>query len=312
MEKLYSPTTIKTVTNKYDFHMSKSLGQNFLVDGNIVNKIIEGSEIGEEDLVLEIGPGMGVLTAAAAEKAAKVIAVELDHRLIPVLEDTLKDYDNITIHQGDIMKTDLRALISEAKKEPKPFSAVKIIGNLPYYITTPILMKLLEEDARDYAYSITVMVQKEVAERMRAVPGGKIYGALSVAVQYYCEVELLAIVPKEVFFPKPKVDSAVLRLILRKEPPVSLLSEEMFFRVVRAGFGQRRKTLLNSLSAGIDVGKEVVTACLAEADIDPTRRAETLNMNEFACLANVFTKKGISAQRPRGEKGVDESENGME
>ncbi len=294
MEKLYSPTTIKTVTHKYDFHTSKSLGQNFLVDGNIVNKIIDGSEIGEEDLVIEIGPGMGVLTAAAAEKAAKVIAVEIDRRLIPVLEETLKDYDNIEVRQGDIMKTDVPALIAEAFTEHPNYTAVKIIGNLPYYITTPILMKLLEEGARQYAYSITVMVQKEVADRMRATPGGRIYGALSVAVQYYCQVELLAIVPKEVFFPKPKVDSAVLRLVLRKEPPVSLLSEEMFFRVVKSGFGQRRKTLLNSLSAGLGVAKDEVADCLAEAGIVAERRAETLDMDEFAALANVFSKKGIS------------------
>jgi len=292
MEKLYSPSTIKAVSNKHDFHTSKSLGQNFLTDGNVVNKIIDGSEIGPEDLVVEIGPGMGVLTAAAAEKAAKVVAVEIDQRLIPVLQDTLQEYPNVEIRQGDIMKTDVKELVDQISQDrPGGFAAVKIIGNLPYYITTPILMKLLEEGGREYASSITVMVQKEVADRMRAVPGGKIYGALSVAVQYYCQVELLCIVPKEVFFPRPKVDSAVLRLVLRKNPPVELLSEELFFRVVKAGFGQRRKTLLNSISAGMAITKEEAERALVEAGIDPVRRAETLDMKEFANLANVFAKR---------------------
>ena len=289
MEKLYSPTTIKAVTHRHGFQTSKSLGQNFLVDGNIVDKIINGSDIGKTDLVIEIGPGMGVLTAAAAEKAAKVIAVEIDRKLIPILQDTLREFDNVEIRQGDIMKTDVAALVAEARAEsPDGYSKVKVIGNLPYYITTPILMKLLEEGGRNYADSITIMVQKEVADRMRAVPGSRIYGALSVAVQYYCEVELVAAVPKEVFYPKPKVDSSVLLLSLRKEPPVDLLSEEMFFKVFRAGFGQRRKTLLNALSGGFDNGKEKIAAYLAEAGIDPGRRAETLGMSEFAALANAF------------------------
>ncbi|MDD3873513.1 MAG: 16S rRNA (adenine(1518)-N(6)/adenine(1519)-N(6))-dimethyltransferase RsmA, partial [Methanosarcina sp.] len=216
MDKLYSPATIQKIKNKYEFQLSKSLGQNFLIDGNLVDRIIENSLIGKEDLVIEIGPGIGVLTAAAAKKARKVIAVEIDRNLIPILQETLAGYDNIEIINRDIMKTDFREIIKNAEKGNKrPFNSVKIIGNLPYYITTPIIMKILEEDGRGLIGNITIMMQKEVADRIRAIPGSKVYGALSVTVQYYCIVDKIASVSKEVFVPKPKVDSSVIRLTIR-------------------------------------------------------------------------------------------------
>lgn len=294
MDKLYSPTTIRRIREKYEFRFSKSLGQNFLADGNVVNSIIQGAGIGPEDLVLEIGPGIGVMTAAAAEKAAHVIAVEIDRNLIPILEETLAQYDNVTIVCGDIMKTDSRVLIQEAlEKTKRTITGVKVIGNLPYYITTPIIMKLLEEK-RNHKFqydSITVMLQKEVAERITSPPGSRIYGSLSVAVQYFCTVEMLARVPKEVFVPRPKVDSAVIRLDLRKEPPVELISEDMFFAIVRAGFSQRRKTLLNTLAGLCGAGKEETKVLLEEAGIDPVRRAETLSLQEFASVANLWEQR---------------------
>lgn len=295
MDKLYSPATIKQIREKYKFRFSKSLGQNFLIDGNIVNNIIEGAQIGPSDLVIEIGPGMGVLTVAAAEKAAAVTAIEIDAHLISILQETLAGYDNITVIHGDIMKMDLGQIIPDAMAGiKKEITAVKVIGNLPYYITTPIIMKLLEEKGHAGNFdSITIMLQKEVAERIKAFPGSKTYGALSVAIQYYCEVELLATVPKEVFVPRPQVDSTVIRLDLRKTPPVMLLSESMFFSVIKAGFGQRRKMLLNALTGLEGAGKAEVGELLERAGIDPGRRAETLTLEEFAGVANVWAGREL-------------------
>lgn len=298
MEKLYSPVTIKQIKDKHGFKLSKSLGQNFLIDGNIVDTIIRGSMIGKSDLVIEIGCGIGVLTAAAAQKAGWVIGVEIDRNLIPILHDTLAEYDNIQIINQDILKMDLSKIIREAcEGNQGPFTGVKIIGNLPYYITTPIIMKILENQGSNEPYidSITIMLQKEVAERIQAMPGSKIYGALSVAVQYYCTVEMIASVPKEVFIPRPKVDSSVIRLSIRKETPVDLLSKEAFFAVVKAGFGQRRKTLLNAITGVYGCSKEETGAALEQANIDSIRRAETLDMKEFAALANAVYQgmKGI-------------------
>lgn len=278
--KLYAPSTIHEIKQKYGFRLSKSLGQNFLTDKNIIEQIIEGSLIGPQDLVVEIGPGIGVLTAEVAEIAERVVAVEIDKNLIPILEETLGDYDNITIINQDVLKTDL----SELTEKYRTGGSVKIIGNLPYYITTPILMKLLEEHVP--ADSITVMMQKEVADRIKAGPGSKDYGALSVAVQYYCTVERVASVSRDVFFPPPKVDSSVLRLDLRKEQPVNLKDERMFFLCVKAGFGQRRKTLLNSLTGAAGLSKDAVREILKAAGIDSGRRVETLNLDEFAAIAN--------------------------
>lgn len=285
MDKLYSPAKMAQLRAKHDFRHSKSLGQNFLSDKNIIDAIIEGSEIGEEDLVIEIGPGMGVLTAAAAECAARVVAVEIDRHLIPILAETLESYDNVEIINADVMKTDLSAIVEKYRTLGK----VRIIGNLPYYITTPIIMKLLEE--RVPADSITIMMQKEVADRIKASPGSKTYGALSVAVGFYCTVQHVANAPKEVFVPRPKVDSTVIRLDVRPEPPVELIDEKLFFETVKNGFGQRRKTLLNSLTGVRGMPKEGIAAVLTDCGIDSRRRAETLSMSEFADIANEIAKK---------------------
>lgn len=273
------------IREKHGFRHSKSLGQNFLSDIHIIEEIVDGSDIGPEDLVIEIGPGMGVLTAAAAERAAKVIAIEIDKNLIPILEETLAEYDNIEVINADIMKTDLTEIINTAGAG----GSVRIIGNLPYYITTPIIMKLLEE--RVPADSITIMMQKEVAERIKASPGGRDYGALTVAVDFYCTVQHIADAPKEVFVPRPKVDSTVIRLDLRKECPVELSDEKAFFETVKGGFGQRRKTLLNSLTGVCGLPKTDIAEALEAAGIDPKRRAETLSIEEFANVANEISKR---------------------
>lgn len=282
--KLYSPATIKDIRERYGFRLTKSLGQNFLTDKNIIDNIIEASNIGENDLVIEIGPGIGVITKEAAAKAGSVIAVEIDKNLIPILQETLADETNVKIINRDILKTDLTAVIEEEKKNFPQMESVRIIGNLPYYITTPIIMKLLEDGVP--ADSITVMMQKEVADRIKAAPGNKERGALSVAVQYYCQVVKVTDVPKEVFVPAPKVDSTVLRLDIRKEKPVELKDDKLFFKAVKSGFAQRRKTLLNSLASGTGLGKDKIGQLLEEAGIDPGRRAETLDIDEFAKIAN--------------------------
>lgn len=287
MDKLYSPSTIRRIKNEHGFRLSKSLGQNFLTDGNIVDKIAEGAQIGACDLAIEIGPGIGVLTAAAAERAGKVIAVEIDKNLIPILKETLKEYSNIEVINRDILKTDLNEILEQNEEiNGAPRTGVKILGNLPYYITTPIIMKILEDGVA--ADSITIMMQKEVADRIKAGPGSKTYGALSVAVQYYCTVDHVVSVPKEVFMPPPKVDSAVIRLNIRKNKPVELISEKAFFAVIKGGFGQRRKTLLNSLTGVMGKSKEEAASVLKEAGIDPVRRAETLSIEEFAAVANLM------------------------
>ena len=282
--KLYAPSTIREIKEKYGFRLTKSLGQNFLTDKNIIDRIIEGAQIGENDLVIEIGPGIGVITYETSIAARKVIAVEIDRNLIPILAETLTERDNIEVVNRDILKTDVNALIAEAREKDPAIEKVRIIGNLPYYITTPIIMKLLEEGV--CADGITVMMQKEVADRIKAPTGNKTYGALSVAVQYYCEVEGVVNVPKEVFVPQPKVDSAVLNLKIRKEKPVELMDDQVFFQVVKAGFGQRRKTLNNSLMGVEGITREIAGAALEAARIEPSRRAETLTLEEFAKLSN--------------------------
>lgn len=280
-----SPAVIKKL---YGFKNAKSLGQNFLNDPGVIDAIIAGSEIGPDDLVIEIGPGMGVLTSAAAEAAGRVVAVEIDSRLIPLLRDTLAVYDNIVILNQDIMKTDLKELIREYKPSSES-GCVRIIGNIPYYITTPILMKLLEDHVE--AETITLMMQKEVADRIEALPGGRTYGALSVAVGYYCEVVHIADVPKECFSPPPKVDSAVVRLDRRREVPAEVIDEMLFFDVVKAGFGKRRKTLVNALTGMRGLTKEEAREALEQAGIEPSRRAETLTIPEFAAVANMIGGK---------------------
>lgn len=281
---LTSPSTIREIRDRHNFQLSKSLGQNFITDRHVLEQIISGAEIGEEDLVIEIGPGIGVLTAEAAEAAARVISVEIDNRLIPILEETLSAYDNVEIVNKDILKTDLKEIIERERESGSFTGKVRIIGNLPYYITTPIIMKILEDGVP--CDSITIMMQKEVADRIRSGPGGKTYGAISVAVQYYCEVEKVASVPKEVFVPRPKVDSTVLTLKPLKEKRMQLSDEKTFFSCVRAAFAQRRKTLLNSLSSAGNMDKEEVRNTLEKLGIDPGRRAETLSIEEFGQLAN--------------------------
>lgn len=292
MDKLYSPSTMAKIREKHGFRHSKSLGQNFLSDIHIIEDIVDGSDIEPEDLVIEIGPGMGVLTAAAAERAGKVIAVEIDKKLIPILKETLAEYDNVEIINADIMKTDLTEIV-EANR-PADGGKVRVIGNLPYYITTPIIMKLLEESVP--ADSITIMMQKEVADRIKAGPGGKDYGALTVAVGFYCTITHVADAPKEVFVPRPKVDSTVIRLDLRKECPVDLIDQKIFFETVKGGFGQRRKTLLNSLTGVRGLPKTEIADALDAAGIDPKRRAETLSLDEFAAVANEIARRALNRQ----------------
>ena len=282
--KLYAPSTIEAIKEKHRFKLSKSLGQNFITDKNVIERIVEGAGPTEDDLVIEIGPGIGVLTAEAAQQAAKVVAIEIDSKLIPILDETLAEYDNVEVINQDILKTDLNGIIDEQRAKGSFSGDVKIIGNLPYYITTPIIMHILENSIR--AESITVMMQKEVAYRIKASPGNKTYGAISAAVQYYCEVEQVVSVPKEVFVPRPKVDSAVLKLTIRDKKPVDLIDEKAFFTCIKSGFGQRRKTLLNSLTGTYGLPKDEIRRILEEAGIDPVRRAETLDMNEFAAIAN--------------------------
>ena len=282
--KLYETSYIKDIRNRYGFRFSKSLGQNFLTDKSIIDEIIEGADIGPEDTVIEIGPGIGVITREAARRAKRVIAVEIDKNLIPILDETLAGLDNVKIINEDILKLDTKKLISGEKPEN-----VKIMGNLPYYITTPIIMKLLEEGVK--AESITIMMQKEVADRIRALPGTKAYGALCVAVQYYCTAEKILDVPRSAFVPQPNVDSAVLRLFMRREKPAELTDEKLFFKCVKAGFSQRRKTLLNSMQVLKGTDRDLIRDSLEAAGIDPARRAETLTIEEFAKIANEVDKR---------------------
>ena len=282
--KLYQPSTIKEIRDKYGFRFTKSLGQNFLTDKNIIDSIIEGSGTGEEDLAIEIGPGIGVITRELAAIAHKVIAIEIDTGLIPILNETLGDLDNVEVVNEDVLKTDLRALIAGEE-----FSgSVRVIGNLPYYITTPIVMKLLQDSPG--IDTITVMMQKEVADRLKAAPGTKDCGAISLMVQYYSEITEVVKVPKTVFVPQPKVDSMVLRLDVRKKPQVEVSDPEFMFRVIKAGFGQRRKTLSNALSVLEGYTKEEIREAIISAGIDPVRRGETLDLNEYARLSDALMK----------------------
>lgn len=281
---LYNPKQIKYIREKYGFRFSKNLGQNFLTDKSVIDKIIDGSQISGEDTVIEIGPGIGVLTCEAAKKAKNVIAVEIDRDLLQVLKETLGDFNNIQVINEDILKIRINDLVAGQKAEN-----VKILGNLPYYITTPIIMKLLKEGAK--ASVIMVMMQKEVADRLRAQPATKAYGAVSVAVQYYCVVEKVTDVPRSAFVPQPKVDSEVLRLMPLAEKPVNPDNEKVFFECIKAGFGQRRKTLLNSLQTVAGANKEIIGESIKAAGIEPTRRAETLTLEEFAALSNEVNKR---------------------
>ena len=279
---LGNPQETIAVLQKYNFVFQKKFGQNFLIDPRVLEKIITAAEITEDDCVLEIGPGIGTMTQHLACAAKKVIAVEIDRALIPILQDTLKDYDNVRIINEDVMKVDL-ARLAEEENGGKP---LKVVANLPYYITTPIIMGLFEN--RVPLKSITVMVQKEVADRMQVGPGTKDYGALSLAVQYYAKPYIVANVPPNCFMPRPKVGSAVIRLDRYEESPVKVKDEKLMFRIIRASFNQRRKTLANGLknSSELDFTKEEIEAAIAGIGKEPGVRGETLTLEEFAGLAD--------------------------
>ena len=285
MDRLSSHSATKSVVEKHGFRFSKSLGQNFLIDDNVIDKILQGARLSEGDKIIEVGPGIGTLTREMGKVADQVVAIEIDRALIPILTETLDEYKNIEVINKDILKVDVKELVDE-KLGGGP---VKLVANLPYYITTPIVMKFLEEDIP--VTDIVVMVQKEVADRMNAVPSTKDYGALSVAVQYYCDTEIVAKAPRHMFIPQPNVDSTVIGLHVREERKYKVDSEEIFFKTVKAAFGQRRKTLLNALSLLGFFNKEEIKVILQEANIDEKRRGETLSIEEFATLSNVVNAK---------------------
>ena len=283
---LGNPKYTIEILQKYGFVFQKRFGQNFLIDTHVLERIIEASEITKDDFVLEIGPGIGTMTQYLAEAAREVTAVEIDDALIPILKDTLKEWDNVTVLHGDILKTDIRKIADE-KNQGRP---IKVVANLPYYITTPIIMGLFESHVP--VDSITVMVQKEVADRMQTGPGSKDYGALSLAVQYYAEPKIVANVPPNCFMPRPKVGSAVIRLTRHQNPPVTTLDEKLMFRLIRASFNQRRKTLSNSLknSQELPYSKEEVEAAITECGLPLNIRGEALTLEQFARLSDTFSK----------------------
>ncbi len=287
MADLANPQNTIAVLRKYQFHFEKKFGQNFLIDSHVLQKIIRAANITKEDLVLEIGPGIGTMTQYLAEAAREVVAVEIDSHLIPILEDTLQGYENVTILHQDILKVDLLALAAE-KNNGKP---IKVVANLPYYITTPIVMKLFETQVP--LESVTVMVQKEVAMRMQAGPGSKDYGALSLAVQYYAEPYLAANVPPNCFMPRPGVGSAVIRLTCRRQPPINVKDPGLLFCLIRGAFQQRRKTLVNALShfEELSYSKEELQRAVDGLGKGPSVRGEMLTLEEFAALSDILQDK---------------------
>ena len=273
---------IKTaeLVKKYNFKFSKSLGQNFLIDDSVPRDIVEGAEVNENDLVIEIGPGVGTLTAKLLNKAKRVVAIELDNDLIPILNKEIGDNPKFSLIHNDALKVDFNEVIGEEE-------SVKLVANLPYYVTTPIIVKLLKEK---YKFkSLTIMIQKEVAERMNAQPGNKDYGALSLLVQYYCDTKIIRRVPPQCFIPRPKVDSIVIRLDRLSEPKVNVENEKLFFEIIRSSFNMRRKTLWNGVK-NIGLAKESLELAFDEANIDPKRRGETLTIEEFATLSDKINK----------------------
>jgi 16S rRNA (adenine1518-N6/adenine1519-N6)-dimethyltransferase len=283
-----TPTRTKEILKKYGFTFKKSLGQNFLIDTNILNRIVDHAELTDETGAIEIGPGIGALTEQLAKRAKKVLAFEIDQRLLPILADTLSPYPHAKVIHQDVLKANLKETLAQ---EFEGIEDLMVVANLPYYVTTPILMKLLEEQIP--VRGIVVMLQKEVADRIAAKPGTKDYGSLSIAIQYYTEAETVMVVPKTVFNPQPNVDSAVIRLIRRNEPAVKVENEAFFFKVVRASFGQRRKTILNNLVNNLPNGKAnkaAIEQALSEASVDPKRRGETLSIEEFGKLSDELGK----------------------
>ena len=284
MPTLGTATETAAIINKYDFNFRKKFGQNFLIDKSMLEKIISAAEITDEDCVLEIGPGIGTMTQYLCEQAKKVIVVEIDDKLIPILNETLSEYDNVTIINNDILKVDINKL-AEEYNDGKP---IKVVANLPYYITTPIVMGLLENNVP--LKSITIMIQKEVADRMQVGPGSKDYGALSLAVQYYASPKVVAVVPPECFMPRPKVSSSVIRLDIYSERPVKVNNPEKMFKLIRASFNQRRKTLANGLSndASLNLTREAVYEALNKMNKPETVRGETFTLEEFALLSDLL------------------------
>lgn len=287
MAVLGNPKKTIEIIQKYEFNFQKKFGQNFLIDTHVLEKIIRSAEITKEDFILEIGPGIGTMTQYLCESARKVVAVEIDGSLIPILKETLKDYENITVIHADILKLDLNHIV-EKENGGKP---IKIVANLPYYITTPIIMELFEKNVP--IESITIMVQKEVAERMVAQPGKKDYGALSLAVQYYASPYLVANVPQNCFIPRPKIGSAVIKLTRYEEPPVKVADKDLMFRIIRASFNQRRKTLLNGLknSSELFFEKAQILSAIAKLGKPETIRGEALTLQEFSELTNYLAKE---------------------
>ena len=283
---LGNPQNTIEILQKYHFNFQKKFGQNFLIDTHVLEKIISAAGITKDDMVLEIGPGIGTMTQYLAEAAGKVAAVEIDKNLIPILEDTLSEYDNVMVINDDVLKVDIRGLV-EKENGGRP---VKVVANLPYYITTPIIMGLFENQVP--VDSITIMVQKEVADRMQVGPGTKDYGALSLAVQYYAKPKIVANVPPNCFMPRPKVGSAVIRLERYEKPPVEVKNEKLMFRIIRASFNQRRKTLVNGLknSQEIPFSKEQIEQALGMCGLSLSVRGEALTLAQFAQLANAFTE----------------------
>lgn len=283
---LGNPQNTIEILQKYQFSFQKKFGQNFLIDTHVLDKIISSAEITKDDFVLEIGPGIGTMTQYLASAAREVVAVEIDKALIPILSDTLSEFDNVTVINNDVLKVDIRALAQE-RNNGKP---IKVVANLPYYITTPIIMGLFESNVP--IASITVMVQKEVADRMQVGPGTKDYGALSLAVQYYAKPYIVANVPPNCFMPRPKVASAVIRLERHTEPPVSVIDEKLMFKIIRASFNQRRKTLANGLnnSPEINLPKEIITEAIETLGKGTSIRGEVLTLQEFATLSNTISK----------------------
>lgn len=285
---LGNPTNTLAVINKYGFAFQKKYGQNFLIDSNVVEKIVREAGVTKEDFVLEIGPGIGTMTQILCENAREVAAVEIDRNLIPILNDTLSEYSNITIINEDILKVDINSLANE-KNNGRP---IKVVANLPYYITTPIITGLFESHVP--IDSITIMVQKEVADRMQVGPGTKDYGALSLAVQYYAHPEIVLNVPASCFMPRPNVDSAVIKLTRHEQNPVAVQDEKLMFKIIRASFNQRRKTLVNGLnnSSEIQLPKELILEAVTELCGNPSVRGEALTLQEFADLSNIISNKG--------------------
>ncbi len=283
---LGNPQNTIEILQKYNFNFQKKFGQNFLIDTHVLDKIISAAEISKEDMVLEIGPGIGTMTQYLAEAAGKVIAVEIDKNLIPILQDTLSGYDNVRVINEDVMRLDIQKLV-ETENEGRP---IKVVANLPYYITTPIIMGLFEKHVP--LHSITVMVQKEVADRMQTGPGNKDYGALSLAVQYYAKPYIVANVPPNCFMPRPKVGSAVIRLTCHEKPPVQVADEKLMFDIIRASFNQRRKTLANGLNNSdlLDFPKEKILAAIESLGKGSSIRGEALSLQEFAALSNFLSE----------------------